>query len=241
MKTLDFAAEALSILGVGVEGLCGLFFVLSGKVRKLPLVSSFVAYLFVSDAFLVLFVRRSDIWPMLEATSYIGYIFEAMALWELARLLLGSFGIGATVRKWQIISLFCIVGSFAAYLMTNMQSYIEYGSAEQRFLHIDLAVSIFRVLALIVIVFLLQFDDSEDHLLITRVTLVFAAYAVCVMLKDILDELVPRLGLPGETYEINDCVCGYVWVLLLFFLIWHIIHTLPPRSASSRSSIAANG
>jgi hypothetical protein len=123
--------------------------------------------------------------------------------------------------------------------MTNMQSYIEYGSAEQRFLHVDLTVSIFRVLVLIPIVFLLHFDDSEDHVLVNRVTLVFAAYAVCVMLKDILDELVPRLGLPVETYQTNDCVCGYVWVFLLLSLIWHMIHTLPPRSVSSKSRAAS--
>jgi len=240
MTTFDIAQQVLSIAGLASEGLCALSFVVSGKVRSLPLVFCYLTYLFVSDSVLILIARTSDIWPVLVITTYIGYLVEAAAVWELACRLLRNSGSGATSLKWRLTALCCVLSALAAYLMTDMQSYSDFGSAEQNFLRVDLAVSILRVLAFIAILVFLRLESSGPNAVTSRVISVFAAYAICAMLEHVLNELAPRLKLPAGTFSVSECVCGYMWVFLLCILIWQVLRPVAASLDSTESCESHN-
>ena len=227
MTTLEFANQGLLIGGLVAEGLCTFCFLSRRKVRSLPLVFSYLAYLFVSDSALALIAHKTDVWPALVATTYLGYFVEAAAIWELSCRLLQNTGGGPTRMKRKLTALFCIFSALGACLLTNMKSYSDFGSVEQRFLHTDITVSIFRVLAFLGILAFLRLDIHGASALASRVTLIFAAYAIVCMLKHVLNELVPTLGLSTSIFQISECVCGFVWVFLLFVLIGQIVQRVP--------------
>jgi hypothetical protein len=233
MSTFRIAEQLLPAVGLAVEGICVLSFVVSRTFRRLPFVFSFLVYLFVTDAILIRLAHISDNWLALVVTTYIGYLVEAAAVWELAYQLLRNSGSGATSIKWRIAALCCVLSALGAYLLTNLQSYSNFGFDEQRYLHVDLTVSILRVLIFIAILMFLRLESSGPNAVTTRVVLAFAAYAVCIMLWHVLNELAPALNLPPITFEFSECVCSYVWVLLLFILTWQILR---PITASVKLS-----
>ena len=233
MTALDTTTRALSLVGLIAEGLCAMSFVICRKVRALPLVFSYLSYLFLSDAFLILVAQKSESWPALVISTYIGYFVEVAAIWELTCRLLGDRDGRAVSERLHLTALWCIFLVLGTILMTNMQSYSEFGFAERRFLQIDLSVSIFRALAFIAILVFLRLEISGRRELESRLTLVFTAYAICDLLKHILNELGPWLQHPVGTFEVSYCVCGFIWVTLLFALSWQMLRLSNTRFGAS--------
>jgi hypothetical protein len=225
MTGLEFTTQLLAITGVGTEGVCALLFVSAGKVRKLPLVFAFLAYLTVSDASLIVIARREDVWPALMLTTYIGYFIEAAAVWEVAWKLIDTSGKYFGRYRLRALTFCCGMLLIGSYLMTNMMSYKGFGAAEQTFLHIDMWISIYRVLVFIAMFAFLRIDSSRQNGLTTRIAIMFAAYASFALLRHGFDELAPKLKIPVESFVIADCTCGFIWILLLFGICWYLFRS----------------
>jgi hypothetical protein len=236
MTALDTAKQVLLVGGLASEGLCALAFLVTGKVRNLPLVFSFIAYLFLSDASLILIAQHSDVWAALVITTYVGYLFEAAAVWELAWKLGGTVGKEEPSLKWRYAGIFAIFCALATALITDIHSYNDFGSTAQTFLNVDQAVSIFRVLVLLAILLFMRLEISGPKALPSRTILAFTTYAVCGSVKHALNELAPRMQFPSGTFAVSECVCGFVWVLLLLVLTWQLFRPVPESSDSAKSS-----
>jgi uncharacterized membrane protein YidH (DUF202 family) len=230
MTAIGVAQQIVSSSGVAAEGLCALSFFVTGNARRLPFVVSFLAYQCMTDALLLVMEPRFNIWPALVATTYLGYLMEALAISELVYRLFSNSGTKVTpLQKWVIG--FCVVFfAIASSGMTYLRSYSDFGSAQQRFLHIDQGVSIYRVLVFLVILLFLRSRASGNNTLVARVILAFATYAFCGLLSQVLGEAAPMLALPAGTFEWTNCACGFVWVLLLIALSWQVLHCPVARS-----------
>lgn len=239
MTLIEVAQQVVANSGVAAEGLCALAFIATGNARRLPLVVSYLAYQCLTDAWLLFIMgQKINIWPALVATTYIGYLMEAMAITELVyRLFRNSGTVLAPIQKWAIG--FCVIFFAAAsFLMTYFRSYSDFGSAQQRFLHIDQGVSIFRVLIFLAILPLLRSRASGSNAIVARVIFAFAVYAFCGLLNQVADEAAPALGLPAGTFAWTNCACGFIWVLLLVMLSWQVLHCVQAPS-QLRQSIKA--
>lgn len=232
MTTLDFATRGLALSGLAVEGLCVLSFVTAGKIRTLPLVFSFLAYLFFSDAGLILVAQTSASWPALLITTYISYFFEIAAIWELACRTVLDLRWETVRTKLRFAALWFALFVLAAFLLTNLRSYGDFNVAERNFLTVDLSASIFRALVFGAILGFTRRDVWFRNVLVARVTLLFAAYAICDLIMHVFNELDPWLRFPAAAFETSQCVCGYVWVFLLLVLVWQL---LLPRERRSQS------
>src|ERR1700676_4611881 len=135
MTALDFTARALSIGGLAVESLCAISFALARKVGSLPFVFFFLIYMSLSYAMLLIIAETRDVWPALVFTTYIGYFFEAAAVWELVCHLLKTSAAVRDSHKVRIAVLFILCG-VVTLLMTNLHSFEYLGVNEQQFLHI---------------------------------------------------------------------------------------------------------
>jgi hypothetical protein len=234
MMTVEIATHTLAITGLTAEGLCVASFLIRGKVQSLPLVFSYLAYLFTSDALLILLVPKSDSWPALVITTRIGYFLEFAAVLELAYNLLEDTHAVQGLRGIRITAIWSVVLMSAAILIINLQSYGDFGASEQSFLQFDLFVSILRALAIIAIMMFLGLRASGPKAFPSLVTLVFAAYAICDLVKHIVNELDPWLQLPPNTFEFNECACGFIWVFLMAMLSWKMLWPLNYLGADPR-------
>jgi hypothetical protein len=236
MTAIEFAQRAVSDFGVVWEGVCALSFVVSGNARRLPLVVSYLAYQCLTDALLLVIGQTNDFWPALVVTTYAGYILEALAVSEVVYLLFANSVAGKTSLRWWIGS--CIIFSgLAAILMTHVQSYRDFGTAEQKLLLIDQGVSIFRVLIFLAVLPFLRSRTAGHNAVVARVILVFSTYAFCALFNQVLNEVAPKLALPAGTFEWGNCACGFIWVVLLVVLSWQVLHCIAasrePRATSN--------
>jgi hypothetical protein len=222
MTSLEVTTQVLTFIGTAAEGICVSSFLISGKVRRLPVVFCYISYLFVSDVALILLGLRTDIWPALVITTQFGYLVEGAAIWELASNLIRASPGGATPLKWWIAGVCTITSAIGAISFTYLRSYSDFGSPEQRFFHTDQTVCIFRVLILLAILVFLRLDHAGHSALPSHTTILFAAYAVCALLKQVVDELAPRLKLPKGTFQSGEIVCGCVWGLQMITLSWEL-------------------
>jgi len=222
MKLLSFAISAISALGLLMEAACVWLFVSKRQVGKLPIVFLFLTYSLCSDLTLVAIDREMDVWSALVITTYIGYVFEAAAVWELACMFLKCSHSAVATHKMRLTALGCALCLPVTYLMTSMPSYGTFGSAERMFLRVDLTASICRVLILSVVLAMGGIHACGKNRLVTQVTIAFAAYAVCALLKHAFCELAPMWNLPTTAFSIADCTCSLVWVMLLANLGWYL-------------------
>jgi len=222
MNVLGLAINTISALGLFAEASCVWLFISKRQVCTLPFVFMFLTYSLCSDLTLVAIGREMDVWPALVITTYIGYLFEAAAVWELAFILLNRSHSAAATHKMRLTVLACALCLPLTYVMTSMHSYGAFGSTERLFLRIDLTASICRVLTLSVVIAMAGIQASEKNRLATQVTIAFAVYAVCALLKHAFCELSPMWNLPATAFSIADCTCSVVWVTLLANLGWHL-------------------
>jgi len=222
MTALSFATRALVYAGLAAEGICVLSFVITGKAKHLPLVFSFLAYLFISDATLLFLVPQSQSWPALVITTYIGYFLEIAAIWELASIAALNSRWGATAKRLRVGSLWLAFLVPGTLLLAHTNGYENFGLEEGHFLRVDVYASIFRVLAFITILCFRRRGDRAHYALAIRATLVFAAYAICSLMMHVFNQLDRWLSFPVDAFEISECVCGYVWIVLLSVLTWQI-------------------
>lgn len=229
MTAIEVAQQIVSNSGAAAEGLCALSFFVTGNARRLPFVVSLLAYQCLTDALLLIMEPRFNIWPALVATTYLGYLMEALAISELVYRLFRNSGTRvALLQKWAVGC--CVVFfAMASFAMTYFRSYSDFGSAQQRFLHIDQGVSIYRVLIFLMILPFLRSRASASNTLVVRVIFAFAAYAFCGLLNQVLGEAAPALALPAGTFEWTNCACGFIWVLLLIVLSWQVLHCIAAR------------
>lgn len=230
MTAIEVAQQIVSGSGVLAEALCTLAFLVTGNARRLPFVVSFFMYQCLTDALLLIMEPRFDIWPTLVTTTYLGYLMEALAISELVYRLIQNAGEQITLlHKW-IIGFYALFLAIASILMIYLRSYSDFASAQQRFLHIDQGVSIYRVLIFLMILPFLRARSSGSNTVVARVILVFAAYAFCGLLSQVLGEAAPVLRLPAGTFEWTNCACGFIWVLLLIVLSWQVLHCMADRA-----------
>jgi hypothetical protein len=235
MKLLSFAINTLSAFGVFMEAACVWLFIAKRQVRKLPFVFMFLTYSLCSDVALVAIQQAMDMWPVLVITTYIGYLFEAAAVWELALTLLDRWHSAAAAHKMRITALGCAFCLFSTYVMTSIRSYGAFGSSEQMYLRVDLTISICRVLALSFVLAMAGKQASGKNRLVVQVAIAFAVYAVCALLKHAFWELAPRWNLPATTFSIADCACSLIWVMLLVNIGWCLCRMQSRGGVSARS------
>lgn len=218
MSILGAAAEVVAIGGTVIEGICLASFWLGRSVRVLPLVSLFIASQFVSDAVLVWVSHSKDIWPLLVGSTYAGYLFEAAALWELAVKLQGN-SLGRSPAKLRTVGFLVMsAAALAVYFLQNDNSYNDFGRAEQTFLHIDLSISIFRVLALVTILGLARSKYARRNSLPLKITIGFALYAVCCLLKHAFNEIAPHWKVASVYFTASELACGCIWIAVLSWI-----------------------
>jgi|HubBroStandDraft_5_1064220.scaffolds.fasta_scaffold05610_2 hypothetical protein len=229
MTAIEVAQQIVANSGAAMEALCALSFFVTGNARRLPFVVSFLVYQCLTDALLLFMEPKFNIWPALVATTYLGYLIEALAISELVYRLFHNAGARVTLlHKWAIG--FCLLFfAMASFLMTYLRSYSDFGSAQQRFLHIDQGVSIYRVLIFLAILPFLRSRSSGSNTVVARVIFAFAVYAFCGLLSQVLGEAAPALRLPAGTFEWTNCACGFIWVLLLIVLSWQVLHCITAR------------
>jgi hypothetical protein len=238
MTAIAIAQQAVSDTGVVCEGLCALSLLVTGNARRLPFVFIYLGYQCLSDASLLMMSEKTDIWPALAATTYIGYLVEALAIWELAYRLFHDSTPRLTPLKRRIFGLGVIVSALAAALLTYLHGYSDFASAQQRLLLVDEGVSIFRVLIFLMILPFLRSRSSGRNVVVARVIFAFAVYAFCGLLNQIVDESAPSLALPAGTFEWANCICGSIWVVLLIVLSWQVLHCVAASPKLQQASRA---
>jgi len=220
---LDFATRALVYAGLVAEGICVASLVFTGKAKQLPLVFSFLAYLFISDAALLFVVPKSQSWPALVITTYIGYFLEVAAIWELASIAALTSRWEATSKRLRVGSLWLAFLVLGTLLLANTNGYRNFGVEEGTFLRVDVSASIFRVLAFITILWFRRRGNRASYVLAIQATLVFAAYAICSLMMHVFNQLDRWYVFPHDAFQISECSCGYVWIILLSVLTWQIL------------------
>ena len=237
MTALELIVRGLAYAGLVAEGLCVVSFLVTGMARHLPAVFGFLAYLFLSDAFLVAVVPASESWRALVITTYISYLFEAAAITELAVRVALTARLKTASKRVRVTALWCTFLMLATFLMANPRSYGDFGVEEGHFLRVDLTAAIFRALAFVALLVSRRRDKWVHYTLAVRITLLFAVYAIGDLLMHIFNELGPWLRLPGSAFEISECVCGYAWIILLVVITWQVMtHTAPARACLSDSA-----
>lgn len=230
MTPLEVATQTLTFIGTAAEGVCALSFLVSGRVRRLPAVFCYIAYLFASDLALILIGLKVDIWSALVITTQLGYVLEGVAIWELASNLIHASRGGSSPLKWWLAGLCTTASAVGAMSLTYLSSYDDFGSSERHFFQVDQTVCIFRVLIFLAILAFLRLSHTGSRALPSRIVVLFAIYAVCALLKQIVDELAPKLRLPAGTFQGGEVVCGAVWALQMVALAWHIFARAPDKS-----------
>lgn len=213
---------AIAVVGMIVEATCVLALIVSGNYRRVPFLTIFIIYLFVTDCILQVKGNVDWNWHTYIVTSYVGYLFEAFACYDIWR----NCGVyrkdnirqktvyGVTVALCFIITTLCVKSVAVG----------QRGTSERLFLLIDQGASIMRALLFIVICISLRLKRRPLDGFVRTLITTFALYAVSSLLDHIVAELTSVFHLSPESYAVAGFISEPVWVVLLATLSWRVMN-----------------
>jgi len=222
MAILSSLQFIVAIGGTILEGVCVISLFVTGHVRRLPFVISFLLYLFISDCFLISLQTSGYELPSFLYTTCAGYVFEAAALfnlWHEKVVIIGR-------ARWlaMLISVLVALGCVCfSHFGSLTKAYDQVLYAQRNLLIIDQVVSIVRILLLLSLFTLRDLQKKRFTGLERLIVLALAVYAIFALLNHVVGGLCSSTQLQTEVFGVTNLISGVVWILLLTLISWRAL------------------